>query len=157
MGTVSPAFKQLLVIESGLLFEANKMKNLLLLLAVATYVSAAVVPNPPRANHELSSVYRRNYDKREAAFGGTSTSSAVKFEWIQQQGGLQELATSSVTSSVASSEPRIRVDSSCTSCGRTEDDLILDWLFRQSAAQENDPRWRVEDDSLAGCDPRFPC
>merc|ERR1712110_1305120 len=130
MGTVSPAFKQLLVIESGLLFEANKMKNLLLLLAVATYVSAAVVPNPPRANHELSSVYRRNYDKREAAFGGTSTSSAVKFEWIQQQGGLQELATSSVT---------IRVDSSCTSCGRTEDDLILDWLFRQSAAQENDP------------------
>ena len=36
-------------------------------MAVATYVSAAVVPNPPRANHELSSVYRRNYDKREAA------------------------------------------------------------------------------------------
>merc|ERR1712184_52201 len=126
MGTVSPAFKQLLVIESGLLFEANKMKNLLLLLAVATYVSAAVVPNPPGANHELSSVYRRNYDKREAAFGGTSTSAAVKFEWIQQQGGWQEAGTSSVTSMVASK---------CTKCGRTDDDLISEWLLQQSESE----------------------
>ena len=110
-------------------------------MAVATYVSAAVVPNPPRANHELSSVYRRNYDKREAAFGGTGLPLAVRAEWIRQQGGIQALATSSVASS-----------------GRTEDDLILDWLFQQSAAQENDPRWRVEDDGLpAECDPRSSC
>merc|ERR1712088_526372 len=128
MGTVSPAFKQLLVIESGLLFEANKMKNLLLLLAVATYVSAAVVPNPPGANHELSSVYRRNYDKREAAETREQTLERIR----------------RLAPTLDDHQPT---------------DWLQDLFLRQRllAAQQNGPRVRVEDDSLAGCDPRFPC